>query len=227
MTMMTMIMMTMIMSSRLVIKTPFLKLLQFKNPQTSLGGSFKISSLIFISIVFISCTSNTDQGVLSLEDTPVEVDTQNELADISPEDAQLIIAACLREKGFQVQDPSSGQGLREQIGPQNQEERQEIFETVRLCAEENNLPLFSESAFEDPELVAAQLDDQLKIAQCLREEKGFEVQDPTAETGLRELVRHLVSSGIYDPQEVRIAIDSCFDELGIERPDVPGGGPRG
>jgi hypothetical protein len=133
----------------------------------------------------------------------------------------------LREKGFEVQDPSAGQGLREQIAPQNQEDRQEIFETVRLCAEENNLPLFSENEFEDPELVAAQLDDQLKIAQCLREEKGFEIQDPTAETGLRELVRSLVLSGIYDPQEVRIAVDSCFDELGIERPDGQGGGPRG
>jgi len=175
----------------------------------------------------MSCTSNTEQGVLSLEETSKEVDTQNVLADISPEDAQLIIAACLREKGYEVQDPSSGQGLREQIGPQNQEDSQEIFETVRLCAEENNLPLFSESSFEDPELVATQLDDQLKIAQCLREEKGFEIQDPTAETGIRELVRPLVLSGIYDPQEVRLAVDSCFDELGIERPDGPGGGPRG
>jgi len=164
---------------------------------------------------------------LSLEDASIEVDIQNEIVEISPEDAQLKIAQCLREKGFEVQDPSSGQGLREQIGPQNQEDRQEIFETVRLCAEENNLPLFSENDFVDPELVAAQLDDQLKIAQCLREEKGFEIQDPSAETGLRELVRPLIFSGIYDPQEVRIATDSCFDELGIERPEEQRGGPRG
>jgi hypothetical protein len=191
------------------------------------SNPFLLLIFVVISMVFISCTSNTEEGVLSLEETPVEIETQNEIADISPEDAQLIVAACLREKGFEVQDPSAGQGLREQIGPQNQEDRQEIFETVRLCAEENNLPLFSESAFEDPELVATQLDDQLKIAQCLREEKGFEIQDPTAETGLRELVRPLVLSGIYDAQEVRIAVDSCFDELGIERPDGPGGGPRG
>ena len=191
------------------------------------SNPFLLLIFVVISMVFISCTSNTEEGVLSLEDTPVEIEIQNEIADISPEDAQLIIAACLREKGFEIQDPSPGQGLREQIAPQNQEDRQEIFETVRLCAEENNLPLFSENEFEDPELVAAQLDDQLKIAQCLREEKGFEIQDPTAETGLRELVRPLVLSGIYDPQEVRIAVDSCFDELGIERPDGPGGGPRG
>ena len=188
--------------------------------------SNKLFFLILLTTFFVACSNNSDQEVLSLETQELKQET-TQIEEISPEDAQLIIAACLRDKGFQVQDPSSGQGLREQIGPQNQEERQEIFETVRLCAEENNLPLFSESAFEDPELVATQLDNQLKIAQCLREEKGFEVQDPTAETGLRELVRPLVSSGIYDPQEVRIAIDSCFDELGIERPDGPGGGPRG
>ena len=186
----------------------------------------KILFLILLTSFFVACSNNSDQGVLSLETKELEEETTL-IEEVSPEDAQLIIAACLREKGFQVQDPSSGQGLREQIGPQNQEDRQEIFETVRLCAEENNLPLFSESAFEDPELVATQLDDQLKIAQCLREEKGFEIQDPSAETGLRELVRPLVLSGIYDPQEVRIAVDSCFDELGIERPDGPGGGPRG
>ena len=182
--------------------------------------------LILLTTFFVTCSNNSDQGVLSLETKELEQET-TQIEEVSPEDAQLIIAACLREKGFEVQDPSSGQGLREQIGPQNQEDSQEIFETVRLCAEENNLPLFSESSFEDPELVATQLDDQLKIAQCLREEKGFEIQDPTAETGLRELVRPLVLSGIYDPQEVRLAVDSCFDELGIERPDGPGGGPRG
>jgi hypothetical protein len=182
--------------------------------------------LILLTTFFVTCSNNSDQGVLSLETKELEQET-TQIEEVSPEDAQLIIAACLREKGFEVEDPSSGQGLREQIGPQNQEDRQEIFETVRVCAEENNLPLFSESAFEDPELLATQLDDQLKIAQCLREEKGFEIQDPTAETGLRELVRPLVLSGIYDAQEVRIAVDSCFDELGIERPDGPGGGPRG
>jgi len=188
------------------------------------SNSFLLLIFVVISMVFISCTSNTEEGVLSLEDTSVEIETQNEIADISPEDAQLIIAACLREKGFEIQDPSPGQGLREQIGPQNQEEGQEILETVRLCAEENNLPLFSENDFEDPQLVAAQLDDELKIARCLREEKDFEIEDPTAETGLRELVRPLVLSEIYDPQEVRIAVESCFDELGLERPDGPGGG---
>jgi len=185
----------------------------------------KLTSLIFITaLIFIACSTSESQGVVTLQNQEITTkDTQ--LEEISPEDAQLVVAECLREKGFDIQDPSPGQGFREQIGPQNQEESQEIFETVRLCAEENNLPLFSETEFEDPAVVAARLDDELKIARCLREEKDFEIEDPTAETGLRELVRSLVLSGTYDSQEIRTAVESCFDELGLERPDGPGGGP--
>ena len=185
----------------------------------------KLTSLIFITaLIFTACSTSESQGVATLQNQEITTkDTQ--LEEISPEDAQLVVAECLREKGFDIQDPSPGQGFREQIGPQNQEESQEIFETVRLCAEENNLPLFSETEFEDPAVVAARLDDELKIARCLREEKDFEIEDPTAETGLRELVRSLVLSGIYDSQEIRTAVESCFDELGLERPDEPGGGP--
>jgi len=185
----------------------------------------KLTSLIFITaLIFIACSTSESQGVVTLQNQEITTkDTQ--LEEISPEDAQLVVAECLREKGFDIQDPSPGQGFREQIGPQNQEESQEIFETVRLCAEENNLPLFSETEFEDPAVVAARLDDELKIARCLREEKDFEIEDPTAETGLRELVRSLVLSGIYDSQEIRTSVESCFDELGLERPDGPGGGP--
>ena len=65
---------------------------------------------------------------------------------------------------------------------------------------------------------------KIKELQETIQDKDFEIEDPTAETGLRELVRPLVLSGIYDSQEVRIAVESCFDELGLERPDGPGGG---
>jgi len=163
----------------------------------------------------------------------IELETQElkqetaQIEEISPEDAQLIIADCLRDNGYDVQDPTPNKSLRDQIRPENEKERQEVFEIISLCAEENNLPIFSENSFEDPEVVAELLDIQLEIAQCLREQKDIEITDPTAEVGLRELIAPLVMSGIYDAQEIRLAVDSCFDELGIERPDGPGGGPRG
>lgn len=181
-----------------------------------------ITTALFVFV--ISCSTPQGDGVLSISSTDTP-ETTIEILDISSEDAQLIMAECLRENGFEIQDPSGSGGLREQLGPiaENREEREALLEQVRLCAEENNLPLFSETGFEDPEVIAARLDDELKIAQCLRE-NGFEVQDPNTETGLRELLRPLIMSGQYDNEEIRTTIETCFDELGIERPEGPGGG---
>ena len=186
----------------------------------------KLFFLILLTTFFVACSNNSDQGVLSLETQELKQETA-QIEEISPEDAQLIIADCLRDNGYDVQDPTPNKSLRDQIRPENEKDRQEVFEIISLCAEENNLPIFSENSFEDPEVVAELLDIQLEIAQCLREQKDIEITDPTAEAGLRELIAPLVMSGIYDAQEIRLAVDSCFDELGIERPDGPGGGPRG
>ena len=231
MTMMTMIMMTMMMSRRLVIKTPFFKLLQFKNPQTSLGGSFKITSLIFISIIFISCTSNTEQGVISSNDlssdrtvTTIAEEVVEEV--VSVEDAQLLLARCLRENGYDINDPKNGESLQTVIGPiflaADQKGRQELQETIQTCAEENNIPLGGSAEFENPEAVADSLDTQLEIAQCLRE-NGIEIEDPNAEIPLRALLIELVQSGQYLQTQIQEVADICFDDLGIDPPQ-PGGG---
>lgn len=184
----------------------------------------KITSLIFITVLlFTACSSNESQGVATLQNQVIETE-DTIIEDISPEDAQLVIAECLREKGFEIQDPSREEGFRQQMGPENQGDRQQMFEEIRNCAEENNLPLFSETEFEDPAVVAARLDDELKIAQCLRK-NGFEVQDPNTETGLREIIRSIALSGNTEMQEVRTTVEACYDELGLERPEGPGGGP--
>ena len=231
MTMVTMIMMTMMMSRRLVINTPFLKLLQFKNPQISFGGSFKIVSLIFISIIFISCTSNTEQGVISSNDlssdrtvTTIAEEVVEEV--VSVEDAQLLLARCLRENGYDINDPKNGESLQTVIGPiflaADQKGRQELQETIQTCAEENNIPLGGSAEFENPEAVADSLDTQLEIAQCLRE-NGIEIEDPSSESPLRPLLIELVQSGQYLQTQIQEAADICFDDLGIDPPQ-PGGG---
>ena len=231
MTMVTMIMMTMMMSRRLVINTPFLKLLQFKNPQSSFGGSFKIVSLIFIFIIFISCTSNTEQGVISSNDlssdrtvTTIAEEVVEEV--VSVEDAQLLLARCLRENGYDINDPKNGESLQTVIGPiflaADQKGRQELQETIQTCAEENNIPLGGSAEFENPEAVADSLDTQLEIAQCLRE-NGIEIEDPNAEIPLGPLLIELVQSGQYLQTQIQEAADICFDDLGIDPPQ-PGGG---
>lgn len=181
-------------------------------------------NVFFITVLlFSACSSSESQGVVTLQNQETTTES-TVLEDISPEDAQLIIAECLREKGYDIQDPSREEGFRQQMGPENEGDRQQMFEEIRACAEENNLPLFSETQFEDPAVVAARLDDELKMAQCLRE-NGYEVQDPNTETGLREIIRSLSQTANVDMQEVRTTVENCFDELGLERPEGLGGGP--
>ncbi|MCH1415593.1 MAG: hypothetical protein L7T98_03740 [Candidatus Actinomarina sp.] len=229
--MVTMIMMTMMMSRRLVINTPFLKLLQFKNPQISFGGSFKIVSLIFISIIFISCTSNTEQGVVStndlLSDTTVTTIAEEVVEEVvSVEDAQLLLARCLRENGYDINDPKNDESLRSVLQPvflaADQKGREEFQETIQTCAEDNNIPIGGSADFENPEAVADSLDTQLEFAQCLRE-NGIEIEDPSAESQLRPLLNELVQSGQYLQTQIREVADICFDDLGIDPPQQRGG----
>jgi len=211
------------------INTP-LKLLQIKNPQPSLGGSFKISSLIFISMIFISCTSNTEQGVVSSNDlssdTTVTTITEEVVEEVvSVEDAQLLLARCLRENGYDITDPKNGESLQSVIGPiflaANQKGRQELQETIQSCADENNIPLGGSAEFENPEAVADSLDTQLEFAQCLRE-NGIEIEDPSAERPLRPLLIELVQSGQYLQTQIQETSDICFDDLGIDPPQSGG-----
>ena len=104
----------------------------------------KLLFLILLTTFFVACSNNSDQGVLSLETQELKQETA-QIEEISPEDAQLIIADCLRDNGYDVQDPTPNKSLRDQIRPENEKERQEVFEIISLCAEENNLPIFSEN----------------------------------------------------------------------------------
>ena len=145
---------------------------------------------------------------------------------VSIEDAQLLLARCLRENGYDITDPKNGESLRSVIGPimlaADQKSREELQETIQTCAEENNIPLGGSAEFENPEAVADSLDTQLEFAQCLRE-NGIEVEDPSAESPLRPLLMELVQSGQYLQIQIQEAADICFDDLGIDPPQ-PGGG---
>jgi hypothetical protein len=99
----------------------------------------------------------------------------------------------------------------------DQKGRDELFQTIETCAEENNIPLGGTAEFENPEAVADSLDTQLEFAQCLRE-NGIEIEDPSAESPLRPLLIELVQSGQYLQTQIQEVADICFDELGIDPP---------
>ena len=188
--------------------------------------------IIFISILIVTCSApDSSQGVVSTEDlstvTTVTTIVENIIEDnLSPEDAQLLMARCLRDNGYDVKDPKNDEGLRSVLTPiflaANEKGRTQLFETIQACAEENNIPLGDNADFENPEDVADRLDTELEFAQCLRE-KGIEVEDPSADRPLRPILVGLVQSGQYLEDQIREAAAECFDDLGLEPPEQGGG----
>ena len=194
---------------------------------------YSITPLIILLIFLLACSSSDDsQGVVSTKDlssdttvTTIVEETAQEVVSI--EDAQLLLARCLRENGYDITDPKNNESLQSVLRPvflaADQKGREELFETIQTCAEENDIPLGGTADFENPEEVADTLDTELEFAQCLRE-KGIEVEDPNAETPLRSILIGLVQSGQYLEDQIREAAGECFDDLGLEPPQQQGGG---
>ena len=190
---------------------------------------------IFLLLIFVlisACSSSDDsQGVVSTEDLSTVTTVTTIVEDVveetlSPEDAELLLARCLRDNGYDVQDPKNDEGLRSVLTPifigADERGRTELFQTIQTCAEENNIPLGNNADFENPEDVAERLDTELEFAQCLRG-KGIEVEDPSADRPLRPILVGLVQSGQYLEDQVREAAGECFDDLGLEPPQQGGG----
>ena len=191
-----------------------------------------LTIFLFVFFLISACSASDDsQGVVSTKDlssdtttTTVVEETAQEV--VSVEDAQLLLARCLRENGYDITDPKNNESLQSVLRPvflaADQKGREELFETIQTCAEENDIPLGGTADFENPEEVADTLDTELEFAQCLRE-KGIEVEDPNAETPLRSILIGLVQSGQYLEDQIREAAGECFDDLGLEPPQQGGG----
>ena len=190
---------------------------------------------IFLLLIFVfisACSSSDDsQGVVSTQDLSTVTTVTTIVEDVveetlSPEDAELLLARCLRDNGYDVQDPKNDEGLRSVLTPifiaADERGRTELFQTIQMCAEENNIPLGDNADFENPEDVAERLDTELEFAQCLRG-KGIEVEDPSVDRPLRPILVGLVQSGQYLEDQIREAAGECFDDLGLEPPEQGGG----
>ena len=193
---------------------------------------YSIIILMLIFVLISACSSSEDsQGVVSTKDLSSDTTVTTiveEVAEevVSVEDAQLLLAKCLRETGYDIKDPKNDESLQSLLRPvflaADQKGREELFETIQTCANENNIPLGGTADFENPEEVADTLDTELEFAQCLRE-KGIEVEDPNAERPLRSILISLVQSGQYLEDQIRQTAGECFDELGREPPQHGGG----
>ena len=144
--------------------------------KVSMNKFFKL----FLILLLISMCSNQDSGLVA---TLEKEKTISEEEQVPPkEDHPKILTECLRGKGYKIQTPFDIEDMKETLDSFSKEmTRQEkiVFqEDLRLCIQENDL--WSDRRTLNPEVMAELYDNNLELAQCLRE-KGVDVADPTQE----------------------------------------------
>ena len=182
------------------------------------------SFLLIILILFSSCSffdSQKEDGVVTLEGSETTTSTSRNSEELSWVDAELLLAQCIRDNEYVLEDPQKPGDLRRILTPifieMNQEEREELSLVIEKCAEENDIPLDARDGA-TPEQQAAILDAELEIAQCLRE-KGLDVPDPTNENTLRDILPPYVLTGVISANALRALVRECITENGYEVPE--------
>ena len=178
--------------------------------------------VVFLLISSCSFFSNDEeQGVLSLEGMDSTTTTVVTPEERSWADSELLLAQCIRDNNYELEDPKKPGDLRRILTPifveMNQEEREEFYSLIEKCAEEYDIPLDARDQA-TPEQQAEILDAELEIAQCIRE-KGLDVPDPTSENGLRDTLPKYVITGVISAKDLRAMVRECITENGYEVPE--------
>ena len=178
--------------------------------------------VVFLLISSCSFFSNDEeQGVLSLEGMDSTTTTVVTPEERSWADSELLLAQCIRDNNYELEDPKKPGDLRRILTPifveMNQEEREEFYSLIEKCAEEYDIPLDARDQA-TPEQQAEILDAELEIAQCIRK-KGLDVPDPTSENGLRDTLPQYVITGVISAKDLRAMVRECITENGYEVPE--------
>ena len=178
--------------------------------------------VVFLLISSCSFFSNDEeQGVLSLEGMDSTTTTVVTPEERSWADSELLLAQCIRDNNYELEDPKKPGDLRRILTPifveMNQEAREEFYSLIEKCAEEYDIPLDARDQA-TPEQQAEILDAELEIAQCIRE-KGLDVPDPTSENGLRDTLPQYVITGVISAKDLRAMVRECITESGYEVPE--------
>ena len=178
--------------------------------------------VVFLLISSCSFFSNDEeQGVLSLEGMDSTTTTVVTPEERSWADSELLLAQCIRDNNYELEDPKKPGDLRRILTPifveMNQEAREEFYSLIEKCAEEYDIPLDARDQA-TPEQQAEILDAELEIAQCIRE-KGLDVPDPTSENGLRDTLPQYVITGVISAKDLRAMVRECITENGYEVPE--------
>ena len=179
---------------------------------------------LVVFLLISSCSffnNDEEQGVLSLEGMDSTTTTIATPEERSWTDSELLLAQCIRDNNYELEDPKKPGDLRRILTPifveMNQEEREEFYSLIEKCADECDIPLDAREQA-TPEQQAELLDAELEIAQCIRE-KGLDVPDPTSENGLRDTLPQYVITGVISAKDLRAMVRECITENGYEVPE--------
>ena len=166
----------------------------------------KINLLLFI--LFLSlCSTASNEEVASLTDS-----TTTSLV-IAEEDYPIVLTQCLNEeKGYNIATPFDIQDLKTTISQlsNTKDEELQLGEDINYCINKYNL--WSDSSSSNPDDLAKLYDENLQLAQCLRE-KGIDVSDPTQQEPKIDL-----SELDKSKEEISPLLKECgYGELGYEK----------
>lgn len=195
---------------------------------TPLAAALILAMTVGASAQVASLVSPDESPEPETAETVLEFEDQTE--------AMLAYAECLRDNGIDVDDPQAGVGgLRAVLGggPESDgpsvDRRSEEFQAANEAC---SVYLEASRPEIDPEAEQERLEEQLQLAQCIRDSGYPEYPDPAIGTdGRLERTRGRDSVDIgIDPRspEFREVISACRDELGMEAGGLgPGGIGRG
>ena len=133
----------------------------------------KIAALLAVPALVLMLAACASEGATSEAPPASEGAPLSEAEFEAARDAyDMKVAQCLRDKGFDVKDPQPGEGIVEDLPG--------INEAGAECYAELGDPPTAGEKLTDAE----QMDSMIKTVECLRE-KGYDVPDPTIDTGIR------------------------------------------
>jgi hypothetical protein len=145
--------------------------------------SILLALLAAVALFIVACSEDSSD-VASLEragDTAkptTTIEAADSVSDV--EAAMMALTQCLRDEGFELKDPvvdSEGNVQKPEPVEGTSMDMKELSAAWQVCEEHLEGVTFGKESVD----VSEQVDQLVELATCMRE-KGFDVDDPTAET---------------------------------------------
>ena len=134
--------------------------------------------LVAIGLALVACGSSASGDIPSLGATPTAA--TEEKKSLSDEEKMMAFVQCMRDQGIQYKDPvvdSDGNVQRPGFVEGFTSTREQLAAPYAACSHHLEGLTFGRTRVD----VTEQVDKSVAIATCLRD-KGYDVDDPTAET---------------------------------------------